>query len=104
MGGSANGPVLEVGNANVEWDALLLRGTHGETLEIPYQNIVMWTLHQEENCLDLTLDGQFSSQDRAIEWWTGSVLELRCCVSSGDAAVALAEALKAVCTRKAQEK
>lgn len=66
---------------------------------IPYENIVMWTLHLEETCLDLTLDGTFSidaSGQRKIEWWTGSVLELRCCLSSTEATVNLGNQIKEV--------
>jgi hypothetical protein len=40
---------------------------------------------------------------RSIEWWTGSVLELRCCLSSTEATVRLGNKIKEVCMHKAKE-
>jgi len=39
---------------------------------------------------------------RAIQWWTGQVLELRCCLSTADATVQLGNTIKEVCTLKAK--
>jgi hypothetical protein len=40
---------------------------------------------------------------RAIQWWTGQVLELRCCLSSAEATVALGNNIKEVCVLKSKE-
>mmetsp|Transcript_4170 Transcript_4170/g.5545 ORF Transcript_4170/g.5545 Transcript_4170/m.5545 type:complete len:636 (-) Transcript_4170:163-2070(-) len=100
---------LQVGPILVAWEGLSMSGPScpSNTL-IPYENIVMWTLHLEETCLDLTLDGTFrvdpnNPEKRMIEWWTGSVLELRCCLSSTEATVSLGNRIKEVCMLKAKE-
>jgi hypothetical protein len=50
----------------VAWDGLSVQGPKGlGYITIPYENIVMWTLHLEETCLDLTLDGTFTYATRA---------------------------------------
>lgn len=95
---------LQVGPIHVAWDGLIMNGPGSSvTTTIPYENIVMWTLHLEETCLDLTLDGTFKPENRSIQWWTGSVLELRCCLSSTDATVNLGNKIKEVCMKKAKE-
>jgi len=95
---------LQVGPIHVSWGGLSMAAPGSSTsTTIPYENIVMWTLHLEETCLDLTLDGTFRPEQREIEWWTGSVLELRCCLSSTDATVALGNKIKEVCMKKAKE-
>jgi len=51
---------LQVGPILVAWEGLSMYGPSCQTTTlIPYENIVMWTLHLEETCLDLTLDGTF---------------------------------------------
>lgn len=48
------------------WDGLSVQGPKASGyITIPYENIVMWTLHLEETCLDLTLDGTFTCATRA---------------------------------------
>jgi len=55
------GVAAQVGPILVAWGGLSVQGPKGSGyITIPYENIVMWTLHLEETCLDLTLDGTFT--------------------------------------------
>ena len=99
-----SGENLEVGRAVVTWDGLKLCSTTGvESLVLPYDKILLWTINSNHDAgeyfVDLTLEGDYIDKgpQKQVEWWTGNVLEIRCCTSDTLAAEAFATSLKEVC-------
>ena len=99
-----DGEQLEVGHAVVTWEGLKLCSTLGvETLLLPYDKILLWTINSNQGSgeyfVDLTLEGDYIDKGpmKQVEWWTGNVLEIRCCTADTAAAEAFATSLKEVC-------
>ena len=99
-----DGDLLEVGHAVVTWEGLKLCSTLGvETLLLPYDKILLWTINSNQGSgeyfVDLTLEGDYIDKGprKQVEWWTGNVLEIRCCTADTAAAEAFAGSLKKVC-------
>ena len=99
-----SGENLEVGRAVVTWDGLKLCSTTGvESLVLPYDKILLWTINSNHDAgeyfVDLTLEGDYIDKgpQKQVEWWTGNVLEIRCCTADTSAAEAFATSLKEVC-------
>ena len=99
-----DGDQLEVGHAVVTWEGLKLCSTSGvETLLLPYDKILLWTINSNQGSgeyfVDLTLEGDYIDKGpmKQVEWWTGNVLEVRCCTADTAAADAFAGSLKEVC-------
>lgn len=70
---------------------------------LPYDKILLWTINSNQGSgeyfVDLTLEGDYIDKGpmKQVEWWTGNVLEIRCCTADTAAAEAFAISLKEVC-------
>ena len=94
---------LEVGAASVTWDSLDLMGPQGLALRIPYDKIIFWTINSNDDTgeyfVDLTMEGDYQDTgvQKTVQWWTGNVLEVRCCTADAQSSEAFAGSIRQVC-------
>ena len=99
-----HGENLQIGKAVLSWDGLFLQHpTEDIALQISYDKVIFWTIstnvQTQEFFVDLTMEGDFSSVDGipTVRWWTGNVLEMRCCCANSFDAENFAKSLRSVC-------
>ena len=99
-----DGDNLQIGKAVLGWEGLFLcHPSKGVALQISYDKIIFWTIatnvHTQEFFVDLTMEGDYSADGSipSIDWWTGNVLEMRCCCANVQDAENLAKSLRHVC-------
>ena len=98
---------LELGLAVVAFEGLVLLGPRDddEPVVIPYDKMLFWTVttnfgpNMSDHFVDMTMDATYDPTMRTISWWTGHVLELRCCLADEETANGFSASLKAVCER-----
>ena len=95
---------LQIGKAVLSWDGLFLQHpTEDIALKISYDKVIFWTIstnvQTQEFFVDLTMEGDFSSTKGipTVRWWTGNVLEMRCCCANSNDAENFAKSLRSVC-------
>ena len=95
---------LQIGKAVLSWDGLFLQHpTENLALQISYDKVIFWTIstnvQTQEFFVDLTMEGDFESVRGipTVKWWTGNVLEMRCCCANSLDAENFAKSLRSVC-------
>ncbi|QDZ24990.1 hypothetical protein A3770_15p75080 [Chloropicon primus] len=98
------GQNLQIGKAVLSWDGLFLQHPKENlALQISYDKIIFWTIstnvQTQEFFVDLTMEGDFTSVNGipTVKWWTGNVLEMRCCCANSLDAENFAKSLRSVC-------